>query len=261
MDTIIIVVLLLIGTISPIIVYLDATKQKIAAAGTWAIFVLLIWIIGLPVYLFKRKKMIEKAKEAPVIEEQRALKTLVLSLACLLLFFSMFYLSFKDGLLSADDTQQAQSSIIPVCTNKDTFDVVNKAVSLNCNLEVAIKKINQMGIHSIGDTATQTTAEAVTKSPYSALGKAVKLTGKVYKVEELPPGDHPGHWSEILIITNNPNSPAGVTTVDFLFNGDISKIRSGQVITCSGYFVGTFLSTNAMGGHVEALAMVGNEAR
>ncbi len=216
MDTIIIIALLLVGTVSPIIVYLDATKHKIAAAGTWAIIVLLIWIIGLPVYLFKRKKMIEKAKEAPVTAEKRALKIVALSLVCLLFFFSMFYLSFKDGLLSADNTQQAQSSIIPVCTNKDTFDVENKAVS---------------------------------------------LTGKVYKVEELPPGDHPGHWSEILIITNNPNSPVGVTTVDFLFNGDISKIRSGQVITFSGYFIGTFESTNAMGGHVEALAMVGNEAR
>ena len=115
-----------------------------------------------------------------------------------------------------------------------------------------------MGIHSIGDTAEQSTAEIISKSPYSALGKSYILSGKVYKVEELPPGDHPGHWSEILLLTKNANSPLGVTTIDYLFNGDISKVKSGQVITCSGYFVGTFSSNNSVGGEVEAIVLVGN---
>lgn len=65
----------------------------------------------------------------------------------------------------------------------------------------------------------------------------------------------------MLLLTDNPNSPLGITTIDFIYNGDISKIKSGQIITCAGFFIGTFDSANAMGGRVEAVTMVGNNAR
>jgi hypothetical protein len=118
-----------------------------------------------------------------------------------------------------------------------------------------------MGIHSVADIAEVGTAEIITKSPYSALGKPYKIVGEIYKVEELPPGRYEGRWSEILLLTPNPNSPHGVTTVDYIFNGDISKIRSGQRVVCAGYFVGTYDSPNAIGGTVEAIAFVGNKVQ
>ena len=252
----IIVVLLLFSSTAPIIVYLDATKNKIGSPGSWAIFVLVIWIIGIPVYLFKRKGLIAKAKETPVEEERRALTIVALALICILFFCFSFYMSFKDEISAASNTQQSTAT-----AKTENFNTTDKSVSLNGNFAIAISKINKMGIHSIGDIAAQTTAEAVTKSPYSALGKPFKITGKIYKVEELPPGDHDGHWMEILLLTENPNSPLGITTVDFLYNGDVSKIKSGQIVTCSGYFVGSYEAPNSVGGKVEAVAFVGNELR
>ena len=58
-------------------VYYDATKHKIGkipgeksftnmSAGGWAAATWLLWIIGFPLYLIKRKELIEKAKEHPV---------------------------------------------------------------------------------------------------------------------------------------------------------------------------------------------------
>jgi hypothetical protein len=50
---------------SALFVYYDASKNKIADAGLWAIATFLFWILGFPVYLFKRSKLIEKAKIYP----------------------------------------------------------------------------------------------------------------------------------------------------------------------------------------------------
>nr|MDD4355799.1 hypothetical protein [Smithellaceae bacterium] len=60
-----------------------------------------------------------------------------------------------------DNTQQAQSSIVQEHNNQDKFNTEDKAIFINGNIDVAIKKINQMGIHSIGVTAEQSTAEII----------------------------------------------------------------------------------------------------
>lgn len=60
-----------------IFVYYDATKNKIGKissekgflnmkAGWWAVFTMLLWIVGFPLYLIKRKKLLEKADKNPV---------------------------------------------------------------------------------------------------------------------------------------------------------------------------------------------------
>lgn len=67
-----------------------------------------------------------------------------------------------------------------------------------------------------------------------------------------------GRWSEILLLVNNPNSNIGSSTVDFLYQGDISEIDSGKWITLCGYFVGTYETENSFGGKIEALAFLGN---
>jgi len=143
----------------------------------------------------------------------------------------------------------------------NSFNTSDKNISSNGNLAVGVEKITGMDINKVWNEAQQITAENITKSPYSAIGKLHKINGEVYKVEDLPPDKFKGRWSEILLLAINPNSPLGITTIDFLYNGDTSHLKSGKAITCAGYFVGTFDSENAMGGKVEAITFVGNNAR
>ena len=76
-------------------VYYDATKNKIGkipgeksftnmSAGGWAVVTWLLWIIGFPLYLIKRKELIEKAKEHPVDVPQTR-RVIVLG------FFGLFF--------------------------------------------------------------------------------------------------------------------------------------------------------------------------
>lgn len=172
----------------------------------------------------------------------------------IVLLISLFiFIGCNDNSSRGDKTQNSQSQI--------SFDTSNKLVSANGNIVVAVNKIHNMDINSVWNNSKSITAEALTKSPYSAIGNLYKIIGKVYKAEELPPGESKGHWSEILLLTDNPNSPLGVTTIDFIYNGSILSIKSGQILTCAGFFVGTFESENAMGGKVEAVTFVGNNAR
>lgn len=138
------------------------------------------------------------------------------------------------------------------------FNKSDKSIETNGNVEVAVKKILTSGVSS--ETPVQINSTELTKSPYSSIGKLIKIKGKVYKVEELPatPG-MPGNWAEILLLAPNKNSALEVSTINFIYAGDISAINSGDIIMCSGYFTGTFQSQNAMGGAVEGLVLVGNK--
>ena len=145
---------------------------------------------------------------------------------------------------------------------KASFNPSDKSIESNGYMTIAVNKINGMGSKSVWEESIPVTAEALTKSPYSALGKPHKISGEVYKIEEFPPiGGLQGHWSEILLLAENPNSLLGLTTIDFMYKGDISKIKSGQSITCAGFFVGTFQSENTLGGKDETFVLVGNDLR
>jgi len=261
---------------SAIWVYLDATKNNIgkipggkgmfnASAGAWATVTLLLWIIGFPAYLIKRNALIAAAQENPVAVTGRAKKIAVLVICCCLylLIFNIDLLTNRQDNAQSSTVDQAadQSEQAHADMQNTSFNTSDKSINTNGNVLVAVNKIDKMGNTSVWDTADQASTETLTKSPYSAIGKLKKISGRVYKVEELPPGDFQGRWSELLLLANNPNSPLGSTTVDFMYNGDISKVRSGQRMTCAGYFVGTFESENAMGGKVEAVVLVGNDLR
>lgn len=271
------IIVILIVAITSVWIYLDATKNKIGkianekgmfniSAGEWAAGALLLWIIVFPAYLIKRNALIEKAKEFPVDIKARALKAILLSViggSIILIAIPVYMASISSDPSSSNNSEVGSPnenavSSVPV---KMSFNTENKSISLNGNMVVAMHKINDMGINSVWDNSEIITAEALTKSPYSSIGKLCKISGKIYKVEELPPGEFKGHWSELLLLTDNLNSPLGITTIDFIYNGDISNIRSGQIITCAGFFIGTFDSENALGGKVEAVAFVGNDVR
>jgi len=189
------------------------------------------------------------------------MRNIVALIAILLVSVSVFGCDNK-----ATNTQQSQQKDttpeISLASNKLDFNTSDKSITANNNLVVAADRLKGEQAGSLLGKSEKVVASKLTKSPYSSLGKIFRISGRVYKVEELPPSlGLKGSWGEILMLVGNPNSPLGATTVDFIYNGDISQINSGQSITCSGYFVGTFDSPNAMGGTVEAVVLVGNSVK
>lgn len=155
--------------------------------------------------------------------------------------------------------QNAGSEENKSATVSDSFNNSDKDVTSNNNMMVAAERLKSESFDSLWSKGEQTTASQLTKSPYSSIGKIFRISGKVYKVEELPPSpDLHGKWGELLLLVENSNSPLGMTTIDYIVEGDISKINSGQFVTCVGYFIGTHESENAVGGKVEAIVLMGN---
>jgi hypothetical protein len=139
------------------------------------------------------------------------------------------------------------------------FDTSNKSCLINGNMPKAIEKISRTSSDETWQSATDASALNITKDHYSYIGKVFSITGTVYKIERLPQTPaRKGNWSEILMSAQNRNSPAGVTTIDVLFNGDISNINPKSRIKVAGYYIGTVESMNLLGGSVECLVFVAN---
>lgn len=146
-----------------------------------------------------------------------------------------------------------------VAVAAEQFNMEDKNMLTNGNLVTAVLKLQDTKPEALEASAQAMPVADITKKIYTSMGKAFKITGKVYKVEEMPPNsDLPGTWTEVLLLAKNPNAPMGITTIDFLYKGDSAHINSRDIITCSGYLAGTFESQNAMGGAVEAISLVGN---
>lgn len=168
-----------------------------------------------------------------------------------------FFGNNKGQGLQNNNNQPIQSA--KQINNIAEFNTSDKSVEINGNILVAMAKTSGISRTS-SDVFEKKNASELTKSPYSSIGKLIKIKGKVFKVEELQRNpDMPGNWAEILVLAPNKNSAIEVSTISFLYDGDISSINSGDIITCSGYFAGTYQSQNAMGGTVEGLAVVGNQ--
>lgn len=176
-------------------------------------------------------------------------------------FFGLALVVFFFG---SNKDQRLQNNNQPIQSEKQInniaeFNTSDKSVEINGNILVAMTKTPGISGTS-SDVFEKKNASELTKSPYSSIGKLVKIKGKVFKVEELQrnPDIH-GNWAEILMFTPNKNSATEFSTISFLYDGDISPVNSGDIITCSGYFAGTYQSQNAMGGTVEGLSVVGNQ--
>lgn len=131
----------------------------------------------------------------------------------------------------------------------------NKNAVENGNMQVAIALLSTSNAL---EKAEKTTAATLTKRIYACIGQPWKLSGEVYKVEELPPGTFEGNWTDVLMLSQNPNSPAGVTTVEFVYRGDSSQVNAGETIEACGFLLGSYESQNALGGTVEGLMLAGN---
>jgi len=139
------------------------------------------------------------------------------------------------------------------------FNTIDKEVKTNKNFHVANLFLDTLSLQSAMKISEETRAEEITKNPYSYLGRLMRMRGKIYKIEQLPPSDTQKRpWAEILLFANNRNSLLGASNVSFVYRGDISKVNSGDIIYCIGYFCGVSEGENAMGGTVEILSIVGN---
>lgn len=158
-----------------------------------------------------------------------------------------------------DDRDVAYDDTAAPMSKELSFNTSDKMIESNGNLIVAATKIMPESQESIWKYSEEMPASNITKSPYSSLGKLCKVTGKIYQIQELPPSfGLPGQWSEILMLTRNPNSPLGTSNISFIYKGDVSAINSGSRITCAGYYIGNYEGQNAMGGTIEGLMIVGN---
>jgi hypothetical protein len=140
-----------------------------------------------------------------------------------------------------------------------SFNVTEKSFALNGNLKAAVDRLRSTTPDSIWAAANDSQVSKITLSPYSFLGKPIRLSGTVYKIEQFAPEDSlGGTWYEVLITVQNSNSPLGATTVDFIYNGDGAAIDPQSNLTCAGYFIGMAEGPNALGGQVDIVVLAGN---
>jgi hypothetical protein len=155
-----------------------------------------------------------------------------------------------------------QDTVAETKTAQQTFNFNDKNIGTNGNVLVAMSLLNGIQPESTVAIAKKITAETVTKSPYSTIGKLISIPAKIYKIEELPGSSgYKGQWTEILCTTPNRNSSLGFSSIDFIVYGTNAPLNSGDKIWCTGYFVGTYESSNMYGGKVEALMIIGNAVK
>lgn len=143
--------------------------------------------------------------------------------------------------------------------NSDNIDVYS-----NGNRNLASMYISELSIENSQELTIKSSLGKITKSPSNYLGKMLTIRGKISEIsetnmqDEFNKGLKGGKWHTLLIQAENNNSRFGSMAIDFLYNGDIEKIEPKQIVSITGYFVGTYFSMNAYGGRVEAVSMVGN---
>lgn len=192
----------MVVTVSALIVYYDASKNKIgsipgekgftnADAGIWATSTLLLWIIAFPIYLLNRSQLIEKAKLNPREPSQwRNTIFVILSIFVLLSFINLAkdqetVEPAKTYRRSTSTTENNNTEPAPIQRN-DQFNFQDKNIFTNGNIAVAAKRIENIPPRDFFKKGVTISASTITKSPYSNIGKICKITGQVYKVEELP---------------------------------------------------------------------------
>jgi len=123
-------IITIVVIISSIWVYLDATKNKIGkikdekglfnmSAGAWALVTLLLWIVGMPAYLIKRKSLIEKAEDHPVETSGRVIKILgLLLIGILMIIGQLSKIDVNDINISSKENNEVS------CTDHNVQELV-----------------------------------------------------------------------------------------------------------------------------------------
>ena len=130
---------------SAVWVYNDATKNQIGhggnSAGKWAAATLLIWVIALPYYLFKRNSLIALAKNQPMTYSNRKPVLAGLSVFAILVSYFSFAGTKQQGLPSCDQAEVTQTAKQGITDN-----ISRKLASLKVKPEIkALTNIVEQG--------------------------------------------------------------------------------------------------------------------
>jgi len=140
------------------------------SAGAWAVVTILLWIIGFPAYLIKRKSLIEKAIDNPVVVSGKWLKVAGLAVIGLLLIAGSFsqlpITQTTEGQASAPTEHSSQKTTGAVQGYKQfVFGMTKEQVKTICenmgntfterftacenDIDLAYFEINEAGVYQI----------------------------------------------------------------------------------------------------------------
>lgn len=173
-------VVLLVMFATSIWIYWDATTHRIGkipgpaavtnnSAGAWAVATLLLWIVVLPFYLWKRAELIERAKANPVDTKNRGGK---LGLLVVLGGVAIYFVFFGPG----------TSLGIPNCSDSRTLGLVQQIINNRFRETLGVSATVQLsGITTVGQTGGYT-CEAIGDLPFgdgsSATGRRIQYTSR-----------------------------------------------------------------------------------
>lgn len=145
--------------ITAISIYVDATANKIGkipgkrsiinnSAGLWATGTILLWIVVFPLYLIKRGKLIELAKENPVTANNRT------GIIVLMSFIGCAWIA----LTWIGSTGTATGFELPLCDSADTNNVLSQIInSQPTSVQTGLRYV---GVNDVTERAYNT-AEAI----------------------------------------------------------------------------------------------------
>jgi hypothetical protein len=144
---------------------------------------------------------------------------------------------------------------VPCTTFAAQWNMTDVDVSKNGNMAVGLEVIRANPDY-VNQCKQIDIADAY-KRPWNYYGSPISVTGVVGIVEESPPGSeiskfYGGEVSEIVILAD------GGIPVDMTLLRSSGDLTQGQTVTLYGYVIGKIEVTNALGGKVTNLVLVGN---
>jgi hypothetical protein len=144
---------------------------------------------------------------------------------------------------------------VPCTTFAAQWNMTDVDVSKNGNMAVGLEVIRANPDY-VNQCKQIDIADAY-KRPWNYYGTPISVTGVISIVEESPPGSemsiiYGGEVSEIVILAD------GDILVDMALLRSSGDLTQGQTVTLYGYVIGKIEVTNALGGKVTQLALVGN---
>lgn len=139
--------------------------------------------------------------------------------------------------------------------NMATTDTDNN----HSNWEKATDLVKKYPDYIHGAGANYIDANDAMKKPWDYYGKVVNLSGRVYSIEQLPPGNSVakffgGNCYHAMLAVGEGYDPV---TLSMYIVGDSSGLVADSIINVKGYIFGHVKLVNRLGGELRGLAFVG----
>lgn len=108
-----------------IAVYKDAKNHAINGAAKWGVGVSFIWFAILPIYLFKRKKMIKEAVSDSEINgtlDEKPISPFAATALMFVLSFSVFFIGLYKGELPSCESAEVSDVVAKLLNSRDFSD-------------------------------------------------------------------------------------------------------------------------------------------